>query len=158
MADLSKKQKAAAFVSGGMAAAASFVIAHEGLKESAYADPALGWEVPTICVGHTLGVKKGDKATQEQCLKYLSDDLKQAGNDVARCVIAPITQGQFDALVSFQFNTGAICKASLTTKLNTGDCRGAANEFLRWVKSGGKVMPGLVTRRAAEKQLFEAGC
>ena len=158
MTDPNQKRKAAAFVVGGFATCAALVIAHEGYKPEAYADPALGWSVPTICVGHTLNVKKGDKATQGQCMQYLSSDLKKAGNDVARCVTAPITQGQFDALVSFQFNTGAVCRASLTAKLNAGDCRGAAKDFGRWVYAGGKVMPGLVTRRAAERKLFEEGC
>ena len=67
-----------------------------------------------------------------------------------------LTQGQFDALVSFAYNVGsrALSTSTLLKKLNAGDIKGAADEFLRWNKSGGKVMPGLTNRRKAERALF----
>ncbi len=77
--------------------------------------------------------------------------------DVARLVKVPLTQGQFDALVSFAFNLGAAALAgsTLLRKLNAGDCAGAAAEFGKWVHADGTVLPGLVTRRARERALFE---
>ena len=71
-------------------------------------------------------------------------------------VTVPLTQPQFDALVSFVFNVGAgaFRKSTLLKKLNAGDYAEATAEFPRWVKGGGKTLPGLVVRRAAEMLLF----
>jgi lysozyme len=76
---------------------------------------------------------------------------------VKRLVKVPLAQGQFDALVSFSFNVGlgALGSSTLLRKLNAGDYRGAAAEFPRWNKAGGKVYEGLTRRRAAERSLFE---
>lgn len=68
---------------------------------------------------------------------------------------APTTQNQFDALVSFHYNTGAIFKATLTKLHKAGKFVEAAAEFLRWNKAGGKVMPGLTRRRQAESDLYK---
>ncbi len=71
--------------------------------------------------------------------------------DVARAIgSASTSQAQFDALVSFHYNTGAIARASLTRKHCAGDHAGAVREFARWVRAGGRTLPGLVRRRAAE--------
>ncbi len=71
----------------------------------------------------------------------------------------PVTQQQFDAMVSLAFNVGAhaFSKSTLVRKLNAGDVRGAADEFLRWNKAGGQVLDGLVRRRRAERDLFLTG-
>lgn len=65
-------------------------------------------------------------------------------------------QGAFDALVSFAFNAGLgnLQKSTIRAKANRGDWQGAAEAFMAWVKGGGKVLPGLVKRREAEKALF----
>jgi lysozyme len=157
---MADKQKASAYIAGGFSAAIiAAVINWEGNKPEAYPDPGVGWKLPTICVGHTgPDVKKGNKATIFECQKYLADDMKSAGIDVARCVTAQITREQFDALVSFQFNTGKLCSSTLVKRLNTGDCWGAGFEFSRWVMADGKVMAGLVRRRTEERKMFESGC
>jgi GH24 family phage-related lysozyme (muramidase) len=67
---------------------------------------------------------------------------------------APTNQNQFDALVSFHYNTGAIATATLTKKHKAGDYEGAEAEFARWNKNAGKVMKGLVRRRTAEAALY----
>jgi lysozyme len=74
-------------------------------------------------------------------------------------VTAPLSDGQFAALASFAFNLGGgnLAKSTLLKKLNAGDYAGAAEEFGRWVKSGGQTLPGLVARRAAETALFKGG-
>ena len=93
--------------------------------------------------------------TQAQCDARLASDLEHYASEVARAIGgAPTTQAQFDALVSFHYNTGAIHRATLTKKHRAGDYEGAAAEFARWNKAGGRVLKGLVRRRAAEAKLY----
>ena len=127
----------------------------EGLYLKAYRCPA---GVPTIGYGHTAGVAMGQTITQQQADDYLRRDVRQFERAVARLVTVPMTQGQFDALVSFAFNLGegTLAQSTLLRLLNAGDYAGAAAQFDRWNKAGGRVLPGLVRRRAAERALFEA--
>ena len=131
----------------------------DGLIE-AYPDPATGGAPWTIGWGATRkglhGMVTRDTIwTQEQCDERLIDDLKRYAKDVARAIgDAPTTQNQFDALVSFHYNTGAIARATLTKKHKALDYQGAAGEFARWNKAGGRVLKGLVRRRAAETKLY----
>ena len=127
----------------------------EGLYLQAYRCPA---GVPTIGYGHTAGVAMGQTITQQQADDYLRRDVRQFERAVSRLVRVPLTQGQFDALVSFAFNLGegALAQSTLLRLLNAGDYAGAAAQFDRWNKAGGRVLPGLVRRRAAERALFEA--
>lgn len=127
----------------------------EGLYLQAYRCPA---GVPTIGYGHTAGVAMGQTITQQHADDYLRRDVRQFERAVARLVTVPLTQGQFDALVSFAFNLGegALAQSTLLRLLNAGDYAGAAAQFDRWNKAGGRVLPGLVRRRAAERALFEA--
>lgn len=128
----------------------------EGLRLKAYPDPASGGDPWTIGFGHTRGVKQGDTCTAEQAEQWLIDDAAEAELGVLRATTANLTQGQLDALVSFVFNlgAGAYARSTLCRKINAGDMAGAAREFARWNLGGGKVMPGLVKRRAAEAALF----
>ncbi len=125
----------------------------EGCKLTAY---KCAGGVYTIGYGHTDGVKKGLKITLNQAESFLREDIKKFENGVNRLVASPLNQNQFDALVSFCFNCGlwAFKTSTLRQKLNAGDYAGAAKEFPRWNKSGGKVLNGLVKRRAAEQKLF----
>lgn len=127
----------------------------EGLYLKAYRCPA---GVPTIGYGHTAGVAMGQTITQQQADDYLRRDVRQFERAVSRLVTVPLAQGQFDALVSFSFNLGegALAQSTLLRLLNAGDYAGAAAQFDRWNKAGGRVLPGLVRRRAAERALFEA--
>lgn len=128
----------------------------------AYPDPGTGAEPWTIGWGatgpdHVHGGRIGPGTiwTQAQCDDRLARDLKRYANDVSRALgTAPTTQGQFDALVSFHYNTGAIARATLTKKHIAGDFTGAVAEFARWNKAGGRVLRGLVRRREAEAQLY----
>ena len=87
----------------------------------------------------------------------LEADLVKYADEVSRAIgDARTTQHQFDALVSFHYNTGAIATATLTKKHKAGDYAGAAKEFARWNKSGGRVMAGLTRRRAAEAELYSS--
>lgn len=127
----------------------------DGLVE-AYPDPATG-DVPwTVGWGATgPGIGPGTVWTQAQCDARLTDDLARYAAEVARAVgDTPTTQAQFDALVSFHYNTGAIRRATLTRRHVAGDHAGAAREFARWNRAAGKVLVGLTRRRAAEATLY----
>lgn len=133
----------------------------EGFRGNAYPDPATGGKPYTVGHGTTvypsgMPVKLGDKVTQEQADAYLRNDVKKFEAAVSNAVKVKLTQGQFDALVSFTYNVGPANMASSTLikKLNAGDVNGAADEFPRWNKAAGKVMAGLTARRAAERALF----
>ncbi|MEM6857305.1 MAG: lysozyme [Pseudomonadota bacterium] len=136
----------------------------DGLIE-AYPDPGTGAEPWTIGWGATgAGLEPGSRIgpgtvwTQKQCDARLAADLKRYARDVARAIgSAPTTQEQFDAMVSFHYNTGAIEKATLTKRHIAGDYEGAANEFKRWNKAGGRVLKGLTRRRMEEAQLYRKG-
>lgn len=133
----------------------------DGMVE-AYPDPGSGGEPWTIGWGatghdHVHGGRIGQATvwTPAQCDARLADDLIRYADDVARALgDAPATQPQFDALVSFHYNTGAIARATLTQKHVAGDFMGAAQEFARWNRAGGRVLKGLVRRRAAEAALY----
>lgn len=133
----------------------------DGLVE-AYPDPASGGDPWTIGWGATgEGLEPGTRIgpgtiwTKAQCDARLASDLVRYAGDVARVLGgAPTTQAQFDALVSFHYNTGAIARATLTRLHVAGDTQRAAAEFARWNKAGGRVIKGLVRRRAAEARLY----
>lgn len=125
----------------------------EGLELEAYKCPA---DVLTIGYGHTKKVSAGDVITEGEADILLALDVQDAERAVNAYVDVDINQNQFDALVSFVYNLGAgnFKSSTLLRKLNQGDYLGAANEFQRWNKAGGKVLRGLVRRREAEANLF----
>lgn len=128
---------------------------YEGLRLEAYLCPAGVW---TIGFGTTKGVKNGDKITQQAAEKLLADDLSKFEIGVTCSVTVPLSQNQFDALVSFAYNVGlgALRSSTLLRLLNAGDYKGAAAQFKRWNKAGGKELAGLTRRRADEAALFLA--
>lgn len=130
----------------------------EGCRLTAYPDPGTGGAPWTIGWGHTgPGVTAGTRWTQLQADAQLDRDLDRYAAEVAKAIgDAPTSQAQFDALVSFHYNTGAISRATLTKLHKAGDHVRAANEFGKWVRAGGRVLPGLVKRRAAEAKLYGA--
>ena len=128
----------------------------EGVRLHAYDD---GVGVLTIGYGHTKGVRRGDVITQDEAENLLQEDLDDFERCVADAVDVPLTTAQAAALVSFAFNVGcgALHRSTLRSLLNAGDYEGAADQFLRWNRGGGKVMKGLVRRREAERALFLYG-
>lgn len=126
-----------------------------GLVE-AYPDPGTGGAPWTIGWGATgPGIGPGTVWTEVQADARLEADLVRYAAEVSAAIgAAPTTRAQFDALVSFHYNTGAIRRATLTRKHIAGDFVGAAAEFARWNRAGGRVLKGLVRRRAAEAALY----
>lgn len=126
----------------------------EGLRLKAYQDSVGVW---TIGYGHTgSDVTPALVITQSQADALLARDLERFETGVARLVKVPLNQNQFDALVCFSYNLGlgSLQSSTLLRLLNAGDYAGAAGQFPRWDKAGGKVLPGLTRRRAAEQCLF----
>lgn len=133
----------------------------EGCSLTAYPDPGTGGDPWSIGYGWThpvdgKPVERGMTIDQITAERLLKTGLVGYENDVLKVVRVKLTQGQFDALVSFAYNVGsrALSTSTLLKKLNAGDIKGAADEFLRWNKAGGKVMPGLTNRRKAERDVF----
>lgn len=128
----------------------------EQLRLTAYRD-AVG--VLTIGYGHTANVREGQRITEAQADAFLAEDVSWAEDAVLNGVTTPLTQNQFDALVSLVFNIGAGAFATSTIRrlLNAGLYREAAEEFPRWRYAKGKVLAGLVNRRAKERELFLEG-
>jgi lysozyme len=122
----------------------------------AYPDPGSGGDPWTIGWGSTgADVVPGLIWSQEQCDARLKRDLVRYAHDVANAVgAAPTTPAQFDALTSFHYNTGAIAKATLTKLHCKGRFEAARAEFGKWINASGRVMPGLVKRRAEEARLY----
>lgn len=133
-------------------------VAHyfEQCRLEAYPDPGSKDGRPwTIGWGHTgPEVVKGLKWTQAQADAAFEKDLLKFEARVARLVKVPLAQGQYDALVLFDYNTGALHSSTLLKLLNAGDYIGAQGQFERWNKNDGKVMRGLIRRRAAETALW----
>lgn len=137
------------------------IAGHEGVRLEAYPDPATGGEPWTVGVGHTSAagppkVVKGMTITADECDQILARDLATFEAAVSNAVTVPLNPNQFDALVSLAFNIGAgnFGKSTLLRQLNAGNYRSAAEQFTAWNKAAGKVMPGLIIRRAAERALF----
>jgi lysozyme len=94
--------------------------------------------------------------SMEEVDAILRADLARFERGVSTSCPVPLTQGQFDGLVSFSFNVGlgTLQRSTLRQKVLRGDIEGASNEFLKYTKAGGKVLKGLVTRRNDERALF----
>jgi lysozyme len=128
----------------------------EGCILHAYDD---GTGVLTIGYGHTTDaglprVRAGMTITKEQADAILSADLAAVENDVNHHVTALLAQQQFDALVSFDFNTGALDRSNVLRSVNAKAYAQAANDLLMWDHAKGRVLAGLLRRREAERTLF----
>ena len=129
----------------------------EGLSLKAYPDPGTGGHPWTIGYGHTgLDVVPGKVITEAEAEKLLQEDLGRFERAVTALVAVSLTDNQFAALVSFAFNCGAgnFRRSTLLKKVLLQDFSGAAAEFPRWDKAGGKALAGLTRRRLAEQELF----
>lgn len=144
------------------AAALDLIKEAEGWVNHWYLDPA---GVYTVCYGHTdragapfHSATKDRSFSQAEGEAILQDDLLGAEASVLSLVKVPLNENQYGALVSFTYNLGAgnLSSSTLLKKLNAGNYHGAAAEFAKWTLAGGKSLPGLVRRRAAEASLFLA--
>jgi lysozyme len=138
-------------------AGAAFIQSLEGLSLVPYG-PANALE---IGYGHVIqtGEDFSGGITQEQAQAIFDADLSIAAAAVSRLTMAPLSQGQYDALVSLVFNIGQgnFARSTLLQLVNARDYAGAAAQFGRWNQAGGQIIPGLTARRAQEAQIFAGG-
>ena len=127
----------------------------EGCKLSAYLCPANVWTVGYGATGPD--VRQGVVWTQEKAESRLRSDLSGFGARVDALVLVDLSAPQMASLAALAYNIGinAFRASTLLRKLNAGDYAGAAKEFDKWIRGGGRVLPGLVKRRADERALFE---
>ena len=155
-------------------AAIQMIKHHEGVRTKPYRCPALLW---TVGVGHVIdpshaAVKYEDRKSlpipdgwdrvlsMGEVDAILAQDLGRFERGVLRlCPAASGRQGVFDSLVSFAFNVGLgnLQRSSIRMKTNRGDYEEAADEFLKWTKAAGRVLPGLVKRRQDERAMYLSG-
>jgi GH24 family phage-related lysozyme (muramidase) len=140
----------------GMRLLIEFEGCHKKLPDGRYKSYRCPANVATIYAGLTRGVKDGMIITEEQGKKMLAKELATFEDAVERLVTVPMNQNRFDALVLLAYNigVGAFQKSTLLKLLNQGKYAAAAAQFERWNKGGGRVLPGLVTRRKREAALF----
>jgi lysozyme len=135
---------------------------HEGVRLKPYQDCVKLW---TVGVGHLIGDGKSlppewnRVLTMEEVDGILRKDLARFEQGVSKFCPVQLTQGEFDALISFSFNLGlgVLQRSTLRQKILRNDKKGAAEEFTKYIRAGGKIIKGLVTRRNDEKQLFLGG-
>lgn len=145
------------------AAGLSLVKQFEGFVPKWYRDPVGIW---TIGYGHTdmagepkYATSKDLVLTEAAATELLRTDIQKYADAISRAVKVPLTDNQFDALVSWCYNVGpdAAASSTLVRKLNAGDYAAVPSELARWNKADGKVLKGLTRRRAAEADLWLSG-
>lgn len=154
---MSKTSTAAPGTDAAMIKAKAMIIKWEGFKDRVYLDTA---GKKTIGYGHLLTAGETFPAgvTRQQAEAMLERDMRAAVRAVDASVKTALTVNQRAALISFTYNVGAgaLQKSTMRALINKGDMAGASRQFDLWVMSGGKRTPGLVNRRADEKNLFLA--
>lgn len=140
------------------AAVIACVATFEGVRTVAYKD-VVG--IPTVCFGETRGIKMGDKYTLDECKAMLGDALVDFEVDVRRCLARPdaVPPKVYVAYISLAYNIGAraFCNSTVARRANAGDYRGSCDAISRWDKAGGRVIKGLVNRRAEERKICLEG-
>ena len=131
------------------------IAAHEGLVMSKYKDSVGVW---TIGIGHTKSAGQPDpeavtgELTINAIMEIFARDIAKFERRVEKAFTRKLTQSQFDAAVSFDFNTGAIHRATWVKKFNLGDEKNAKKSFMAWRKP-----PEIISRRKKERELFFNG-
>lgn len=142
-----------------MTPAVALIKKYEGFRSTPYLCPA---NVPTIGYGTTVypdgrKVSLTDKPVREaQAELFLEHEVAKCAQAIRSLIKVPVTDNQRAALISFAYNVGvgALKSSTLLKMLNAGDTHGAAQQFKRWTRGGGKVLNGLVRRREEEMELF----
>ena len=145
-----------ASASGAAAIAAVLIQWHEGIRYVPYADPGNG--TLTVCYGHTgPDIIPGKRYTLAECQALLAKDQAKAEAAVDRLVTVPIDKYQKAALIDFAYNKGSgnLATSTLLRLTNAGQEATACQQYHRWVKGGGRVLPGLVNRADADAWVCE---
>jgi lysozyme len=139
-----------------------FIASWEAVYLEAYPDPATKGEPITIGIGATAATglirpRLGDIIPMSKVFWLFDHGMRPYEAGVNSNIKLSLTQAQFDALVSFHYNTGAIRVGTVDDRLNSGNVSAALSTMARYTRGNGRVMPGLVDRRAAEVALFRTG-
>lgn len=145
-------------------AAMGFLVVKEGVVLETYADPVLGWEVPTACAGQTgPHIVRGQRFTHAQCMAMLDESTRQKARELERCVQWDVSPGAAAAILSLAYNvgTGPVCGSTLVRQINAGQPPEVyCQQFRRWTFVGGKDCRdpkngcrGIAVRREAEYNL-----
>lgn len=139
-------------VGGFLGAIIALLGTFEGVRTYAYRD-SVG--VPTVCVGHTQGVKMGQHYTVDECNRMLVADIPKYDAQNQKCVTVTLPPNRRTALTSFNYNVGpgTFCKSSVVIRINNGNIQAGCDALLKYDRAGGKVLPGLTRRRHAEREL-----
>jgi len=132
--------------------------AYEGLRLKSYPDVIGIW---TVCYGETKGIKPGMKFTKAQCDNMFADRLEEFETGMRKCLARPdgIPVKSYVAFLSLTYNIGerGFCRSSVARRVNSGDIRGACEALLLYNRAGGRVVKGLVNRRASENKMCLEG-
>ena len=137
------------------ALAVSVVGGFEGLRQSAYPDPATRGHPWTICYGHTGHVAPGERDSFARCKELLLSDLSKEADGLDRCVHVQMPDARWVAVLSLAHNIGVsgACRSTVVRKLNEGDLQSGCDALLRFNRAGGVVFPGHTRRREQEREL-----
>lgn len=152
------------FIGAAIVAAAGFLVVKEGVVLQTYADPVLGWEVPTACAGQTgPHIQRGQVFTRDECMAMLDATTRQKARELERCVQWDITPNAAAAVLSLAYNVGTptVCRSTLVRQINAGAPPAQyCEQFRRWVFVGGRDCRdprnncrGIVNRREAERAM-----
>ena len=149
-------------VAGGaavIALACAFIQPWEGLWLTAKVDRIGTGRPVTACYGETEGVKLGQRFTKQQCDEMLAKKLPRYAAEIAPCIKVKVSDKTRAALVSFAYNIGSprACGSTAFKLLNRGNIRGACDALMNWNMAQGRVVKGLINRRAAERRLCIEG-
>ncbi|MBV2128171.1 lysozyme [Arsukibacterium indicum] len=155
------KNVAAKLSAMGLAAALALtggtIAVHEGYVPGTYYDPV---GILTACFGHVSPtLRPGQKMSDDECLRLLADDLVKHNDQLLAAVRVPLSEQEHAAYLSFHYNVGSgnFRSSTLLRHLNAGFRVEACNELSRWVFAKGIKLPGLITRRANERDLCLQG-
>lgn len=144
-------------LSAALAAAGGSIAVHEGYVPGAYVDPV---GIVTACFGHTSQrLTVGVKMSEQECLQLLADDLTKHNEQLLQAVPVTLSEQEHAAYLSFHYNVGPgnFRSSTLLRYLSAGHRVEACNELSRWVFAKGIKLPGLIKRRAAERELCLKG-
>lgn len=132
--------------------ATPFVAGFEGLRQYVYRDPV---GIPTFCFGETKNPEWGKRYSLAECHALKANRMQEFADGVAACLRVDVQPHRYAALVSFAYNvgTGAACSSSVVRRLNAGEGAAACDSLMLWTKARGIEFPGLVRRRAAEREM-----
>ena len=151
-------RRAGRFATGTAAAAllCSTIGGFEGLRQTAYPDPATRGEPWTVCYGHTgADVTPGVRKSLAECKALLVADSNKEWATIQKCIHVPIGDSRAISFVSLAYNIGGggFCRSSIVRDLNAGRDQQACDDLLKYDRAAGMVMPGLTRRRQAERRL-----